>query len=58
MEKTIAQMRAEWITHGNISRLQYSLEAEKDAGRRKWLGALLQEQLDIAATHTPDEPTH
>ena len=56
MEKTIAQMQAEWITHGNISRLQYSLDAEKDAGRRKWLGDLLQEQLAIAATDESDAP--
>ena len=44
MEKTIAQTHSEWITHGNIARLQYALEAEKDAGKRKWLGELLQEQ--------------
>jgi hypothetical protein len=56
MEKTIAQMQAEWITHGNISRLKHSLDAEKDAGRRKWLGELLQEQLDIANPEESDAP--
>ncbi len=50
MEKTVMQTQAEWITHGNISRLRYSLDAEKDAGRRKLLEGLLQEQLAIAAT--------
>ena len=48
MEKTIAQTHAEWITHGNISRLRYALDMEKDAGRRTWLEGLLQEQLDLA----------
>ena len=47
MEKTVAQMQSEWVTHGNIARLQYALDAEKDGGRRKWLGGLLQEQLDL-----------
>ncbi len=56
MEKTIAQMQAEWITHGNISRLQYSLDCEKDAGRRKWLGELLQEQLDLVNPDTSAVP--
>ena len=56
MEKTIAQTHAEWITHGNIARLQYALDAEKDAGRRTWLEGLLQEQRDIAATDTSDPP--
>ena len=56
MEKTIAQTHAEWITHGNISRLQYALDAEKEPGRRKWLGDLLQEQRDIAASDTSDPP--
>ena len=54
MEKTVIQTQAEWITHGNISRLRYSLDAEKDAGRRKLLEGLLQEQLDLVAI--PDEP--
>ena len=56
MEKTIAQTHAEWITHGNIARLQYALDAEKDAGRRTWLEGLLQEQRDIAATDASDPP--
>jgi hypothetical protein len=58
MEKTIAQTHAEWITHGNISRLRYSLDVEKDAGRRTWLEGLLQEQLSLAAPDTSDEAPH
>ena len=49
MEKTIAQTHAEWITHGNIARLRYALDLEKDVGRRTWLAGLLQEQLILAA---------
>jgi hypothetical protein len=58
MEKTIAQTHAEWITHGNISRLRYFLDLEKDAGRRTWLEGLLQEQLDLAAPDTSNEAPH
>ncbi len=53
MEKTVAQMQAEWVTHGNIARLQYVLKSETDEGRRKWLGGLLQEQLALV---TPLDP--
>jgi hypothetical protein len=51
MEKTIAQTDAEWITHGNIARLQYLLGAEKDEGRRKCLEGLLKEQLELNARY-------
>ena len=44
MGKTIAQVEAEWITHGNVARLEYSLKSETNEGRRKWLEGLLQEQ--------------
>jgi hypothetical protein len=49
MEKTIAQTHAAWITHGNIARLRYALDLEKDVGRRTWLAGLLQEQLALAS---------
>jgi hypothetical protein len=51
MAKTIAQMDAEWIAHGNIARLQQSLKAEQDEGRRKHLVGLLKEQLELLAKH-------
>ncbi len=54
MEKTIAQTYADWITHGNISRLRYSLDLEKDVGRRTWLAGLLQEQLSLVAPASSD----
>ena len=50
MGKTIAQVEAEWITHGNIARLERTLERETNAGRRIWLEGLLKEQRTLAIT--------
>jgi hypothetical protein len=44
MERTNAQTEAEWVTHGNIARLQYALETEMDDSRRRGLEGLLKEQ--------------
>jgi hypothetical protein len=49
MGKTIAQVETEWVTHGNIARLQCSLERETNEGRRVWLEGLLKEQRELAA---------
>lgn len=44
MGRTVAQMDAEWIAHGNIARLKYTLEHEANEARRTWLEGLLKEQ--------------
>jgi hypothetical protein len=51
MGKTKAQVEAEWVTHGNITRLECALECETNEGRRVWLEGLLQEQLALIATY-------
>jgi hypothetical protein len=43
-EKTIAQVRADSITHGNIARLQAQLDAERNESRRAGLEKVLAEQ--------------
>ena len=48
MGKTIAQVETEWVTHGNIARLERTLERETNAGRRVWLEGLLKEQRSLA----------
>ena len=50
MEKSIAQMEFEWRTHGNIARLERTLQRETNAGRRIWLEGLLKEQRELVAT--------
>ncbi len=42
--KTVAQIQADWVTHGNIARVQAQLDREPNAGKRKALEALLTEQ--------------
>lgn len=44
MQKTGAQLQADWITHGNIARMQAQLDREANAGKRKVLEELLVEQ--------------
>lgn len=39
MEKTLAQLQADWATHGRISVLEYKLFAETDDAKRKILEA-------------------
>ena len=51
MAKTIAQVQAEWTTHGNVSRIQCALELEMNDARRAGLEALLKEQLAIVALY-------
>lgn len=48
-EKTAAQTRADWITHGNIARVQAQLDRESHEGKRKILEALLVEQRKLIA---------
>jgi hypothetical protein len=48
MGKTVAQVEAEWITSGNIARLERALERETNDGRRIWLEGLLKEQRTLA----------
>ena len=43
-DKTVAQVRAEWVTHGNIARFQAQLDRELNPGKRKALEELLVEQ--------------
>jgi len=43
-QKTGAQLQADWITHGNITRMQAQLDRETNAGKRKVLEELLVEQ--------------
>ncbi|MEY4708173.1 MAG: hypothetical protein RJB58_1896 [Pseudomonadota bacterium] len=43
-QKTGAQLQADWITHGNIARMQAQLDRETNAGKRKVLEELLVEQ--------------
>jgi hypothetical protein len=52
MGKTIQQVEAEWVTHGNIARLKYALAAEKNPGRRTWLEGLLTEQRALMPAET------
>jgi hypothetical protein len=42
--KSLAQTRADWITQGNISKMQAQLERETDADRRKSLEDRIAEQ--------------
>jgi hypothetical protein len=53
MEKTKAQTEAEWVTHGNIARLEQTLGRETNEGRRTWIKGLLVEQRSLIV---PDEP--
>jgi hypothetical protein len=39
MGKTLAQLQADWATHGRISALEYKLFAETDDAKRKVLEA-------------------
>ncbi len=48
-DKTVAQLQAEWVTHGNIARLQSKLNSEADVGKRKCLEELLVEQRKLVA---------
>ena len=37
VDKTIAQLQANWVAHGNIAKLQAQLDRELDADQRKSL---------------------
>ena len=41
MQKTMAQLQADWVSHGNIARLQAKLASEQDEAVRKSLEELL-----------------
>jgi hypothetical protein len=44
MTKTVAQIQAEWFTHGNIAKIQATLDAETNESKRAGLEKLLAEQ--------------
>lgn len=48
-DKTAAQLQAEWVTHGNIARVQAQLDREPNQGKRKALEELLAEQRKLVA---------
>ncbi len=48
-DKTVAQLQAEWVTHGNIARLQSRINSEADEGKRRGLEELLVEQRKLIA---------
>ncbi|MEO8300237.1 MAG: hypothetical protein ABI608_00515 [Rhizomicrobium sp.] len=51
MEKTLAELQADWVTHGRISALNTKLFGETNDAKRK----ILEEQIAAArATITPD----
>jgi hypothetical protein len=50
-EKTIAQLQAEWVLHGNIGRLQAQLDREPNPGKRKALNDLLVEQRSLVLSN-------
>jgi hypothetical protein len=41
MQKTRAQLQADWVSHGNIARLQAKLASEQNEGVRRSLEELL-----------------
>jgi hypothetical protein len=46
-EKTGAQLQKDWVTHGNIARVQAQLDREPNPGKRKALEELLAEQRNL-----------
>ena len=44
MTKTVAELQAEWVTRGNIAKIQASLDAETNDSKRAGLEKLLAEQ--------------
>lgn len=51
MGKTIAQLQADWVTHGKIASIQARLASEQDPEVRKSLEAMLAQQ---RAAMSPD----
>lgn len=43
-DKTSAQVEADWVTHGNIARINAQLDREPNEGKRRGLEELLAEQ--------------
>lgn len=41
MQKTLAQLQSDWVTHGKIARLQARLASEQDPEMRKSLEYML-----------------
>jgi hypothetical protein len=48
-DKTIAELQADWVAHGNIAKLQAQLDREPDAGKRKTLEESLVAQRKLIA---------
>jgi hypothetical protein len=44
MQKTIAQLQADWVTHGKIASIQARLASEQDPEVRKSLEMMLAQQ--------------
>jgi hypothetical protein len=51
MGKTIAQLQADWVTHGKIARIQARLASEQDPEVRRSLEVMLAQQ---RAAMSPD----
>jgi DNA-directed RNA polymerase specialized sigma24 family protein len=49
MQKTVEQLQADWVSHGNIARLQAKLASEQNEGVRKALEALLAREREAIA---------
>ena len=44
MQKTLAQLQSDWVTHGKIASIQSRLASEQDPEVRKALEAMLETQ--------------
>lgn len=51
MQKTLAQLQADWVTHGKIASIQARLASEQDPDVRRTLEAMLAKQ---RAAMSPD----
>jgi hypothetical protein len=49
MQKTVEQLQADWVSHGNIARLQAKLASEQNQGVRKTLEGLLAREREAIA---------
>ncbi len=49
MQKTVEQLQADWVSHGNIARFQARLASEQDEGVRKTLEGLLAREREAIA---------
>jgi hypothetical protein len=51
MQKSLAQLQTDWITHGNIAKLKAKLSGEIDGQAREKLEFLIHEQRKLLSDH-------